>query len=187
MKEGFREFMSDIMYNDAPNWKDLVKSYAVVNDTQIKGFFGDYRWLSNFYPSPVYYEGIKYPSVENAYQAAKLVESERNKLVNCSAAESKKLWKNFIKLNESAKEWDARKYQVMAGLIFDKFLNNLELRELLLHTGQCHLEETNHWHDNYWGVCVCPRCHVVTEKSESWRGENNLGYILMQTRMFWQR
>lgn len=175
------------MYNDAPNWKELVAKYTSHNEREIKGFFGRYRWLSNFYPSPVWYEGDKFPSVENAYQAAKVKKENRFAFTLISPAESKKEWKKYPLLDVNAVAWDSRKYQVMAGLIFDKFLNNLELRELLLHTGQCHLEETNHWHDNYWGVCVCPRCHVVTEKSESWRGENNLGYILMQTRMFWQR
>ncbi len=30
---------------------------AVHDDKNIKGFFGDYRFLSNFYDSHVYYEG----------------------------------------------------------------------------------------------------------------------------------
>jgi predicted NAD-dependent protein-ADP-ribosyltransferase YbiA (DUF1768 family) len=29
------------------------------------------RWLSNFYPCTIEYEGITYPSSEHAYQAAK--------------------------------------------------------------------------------------------------------------------
>jgi hypothetical protein len=33
----------------------------------IKGFLGEYSFLSNFYLCPVYYEGLVYPSSENAF------------------------------------------------------------------------------------------------------------------------
>lgn len=34
--------------------------------------------------------------------------------------------------------------------------------------------ENNTWHDNFWGVCTCPRC--------SERGANVLGIILSKAR-----
>jgi predicted NAD-dependent protein-ADP-ribosyltransferase YbiA (DUF1768 family) len=37
----------------------------------IKEFRGDYRFLSNFYPVSITFEGQTFPSVECAYQAAK--------------------------------------------------------------------------------------------------------------------
>jgi len=37
----------------------------------IDDFRGPYRWLSNFEPSPVEFDGVIYPTVEHAYQAAK--------------------------------------------------------------------------------------------------------------------
>lgn len=37
----------------------------------INTFNGDYRFLSNFYPAEVLFEGITWPSVEHAFQAAK--------------------------------------------------------------------------------------------------------------------
>jgi len=37
----------------------------------IDSFKGDFRFLSNFYPVNVDYEGIMYPTVEHAYVAAK--------------------------------------------------------------------------------------------------------------------
>ena len=39
----------------------------------IDSFQGEYRFLSNFWPCVVEYEGTEYPSVENAYQAAKTI------------------------------------------------------------------------------------------------------------------
>lgn len=35
-------------------------------------FAGEYEYLSNFFQCPVYYEGIIYPTSENAFQAAKI-------------------------------------------------------------------------------------------------------------------
>lgn len=171
--------MSNAMYNDESNWKEIVKNYLIHDDKQIKGFFGDYRWLSNFEPCHIWYEGATYPSVENAYQAAKILPEYRvDELQYCSAVEAKKNWKKYPKINETSTQWDARKYQVMAGLVFNKFLNNLDLRQKLLDTGDRYLEETNHWHDRFYGVCICKKCKNT--------GKNNLGKILMQTRKYWQ-
>ena len=47
------------------------RDYVIHDDNYIKGFFGEYRWLSNFEPCKVFYEGFEYSSSENAYQAAK--------------------------------------------------------------------------------------------------------------------
>lgn len=40
----------------------------------IDKFEGEYRFLSNFYPQPVIFEGMLFPSVEHAYQAAKTLD-----------------------------------------------------------------------------------------------------------------
>ncbi len=37
----------------------------------INNFDGEYKWLSNFYPSFVFFEGDLYPTIEHAYQASK--------------------------------------------------------------------------------------------------------------------
>ena len=37
----------------------------------INSFVGPCRFLSNFYPSEITYEGITYPTVEHAFQASK--------------------------------------------------------------------------------------------------------------------
>jgi hypothetical protein len=45
------------MFNEVPdnspikNWKDYINLYLIHDDKQIKGFFKDYRWLSNFWPT----------------------------------------------------------------------------------------------------------------------------------------
>lgn len=166
------------MFNDWGNWKDICKSYLKHDDKVINGFFFDYRWLSNFYKSWATYDGVFYPYSENAYHAAKVKSAERKALTQCTAAESKKLWQLLAKLEETPEQWDARKYGAMVEIIFSKFLLNKGLRQQLIDTGDRHLEETNHWHDKFWGVCVCKKCGGV--------GQNNLGKILMKTREFWK-
>ena len=57
----------------------------------------------------------------------------------------------------------------MEELILLKFRANSDLRDRLLATGHCFLEETNNWGDRFWGVCEGV-------------GENHLGRILMRVR-----
>jgi len=69
--------------------------------------------------------------------------------------------------------WKEVKYDIMSSVIFDKFYRNIELRQKLLATGNKYIEESNHWHDVYWGVC-------------NGKGKSNLGKILMGVREFWK-
>lgn len=84
-----------------------------------------------------------------------------------SASESK----NASKLLTVPKNWHDVKFNIMAQLVFQKFLIHPDLGQLLLDTGDKYLEETNHWSDFYWGVC-------------NGVGENKLGIILMATRTY---
>jgi hypothetical protein len=42
----------------------------------IDSFYGQYAFLSNFYPCEVEFEGDTYPSAEHAYQAAKTIDPD---------------------------------------------------------------------------------------------------------------
>lgn len=170
--------MSNLMYNETPvigkyykfgDWK----IYAIHDENNIKGFFGEYRWLSNFQECPVFFEGISYPSSENAYQAAKIHEDFRLSLKECTPSQSKKEWKKYPKMDASKEDWNDRKYDVMSIILFDKFYRNPSLRYQLLQTGDKYLEELNHWSDVDWGVDI------------KLGGKNNLGKILMKIRHYW--
>lgn len=155
-------------------WKDII----VHDDSNIKGFFCQYRWLSNFYSCPVYYEGIGYNSSECAYQSAKLYPVYREYMRKLSAKDSKTAWKTFGEnaiLDDTPEEWNSRKYDVMSIILMDKFYRNVKLRDLLISTGDKYLEEKNWWSDSDWGV-----------DSETGIGKNNLGKILMKVREFWK-
>ena len=157
------------------NWKELVRSYSVWDDNNIKGFNGfkeeEFGWLSNFYKCDVRFNGRLFPSVENAYQAEKVTEEHRDNFINCSPVESKKLWKRYQLTDESKEGWNSRKRDVMLACVFDKFYRNGKLRQKLLNTGNKYLEETNHWGDVEWGVY-----------NKTGEGKNILGKILMSVR-----
>lgn len=147
----------------------------------ILGFNGQYRFLSNFYPSIVEFEGRFYPTVEHAYQAAKTEEDTVRKYIASleTAVEAKK----FGRMMMLRSDWEDVKYPIMKALIRKKFpdRNRDEQRSFdLMNTGDEYLEETNYWHDQIWGNCICGR-HVKVA------GENLLGKLLMERRDELQR
>ena len=162
------------MYDD-PKFRVNWHTIAVHDEENIKGFFSDYRFLSNFWPAPSAYQGVIYPTSENAYQAAKVVEHQRQEFVDVRPETAKSLWKSphFFRTTKTKEGWDAIKYDVMLEIIVSKFLKNRDLRKKLMETNCKFLEETNWWRDTYWGVC-------------KGTGENKLGRLLMNTRDFWR-
>lgn len=142
------------------------RDYIVHDEKSVKGFFGKYRFLSNFHLAPVYFEGILYPSTEHAYQAAKSIDTNiRLDFIPLTCNEAR----NKGQIIEIRSDWERVKYDVMFAVVFDKFFRHEDLRIQLLETEDKYLEETNHWGDKYWGVC-------------DEEGQNNLGKILMKVR-----
>lgn len=144
------------------NWQDI----AIHDDKTIQGFFGPYRWLSNFHICGIQYEGFVYPSTENAYMAAKTFDTQLRIPLQTLAPKEAKQYGKTIPLR---KDWEEVKLEIMYQLNKQKFEWNLELRSALLATGDKYIEETNWWKDTFWGVC-------------NGVGENNLGKIIMRIR-----
>ncbi len=141
----------------------------------IDSFHDFYRFLSNFWLVRVVLDGVWYPSVENAFQAAKTVNAtERIKFVNCTAAESKKLGRSVtLRL-----DWEDVKVEVMRKLLMQKFSCG-ELRQLLLDTDDAILIEGNTWNDRFWGMCP--------DETGKFVGLNHLGKLLMEVREHYRR
>jgi ribA/ribD-fused uncharacterized protein len=136
--------------------------------SRIDSFQGEYRFLSNFWPAVVEYEGITYPSVEHAYQAAKTLDrNERRRIAAIVEPDDAK--RAGRALPNQRKDWEQVKLRVMEDCVRYKFMHHAELREKLLATGDAELIEGNTWNDRYWGVC-------------EGQGENHLGKILMKVR-----
>ena len=133
----------------------------------IKGFFEEYRWLSNFWKADVEFESYIYPTVEHAYQAAKSFDERvRQRLCDSTiaAGQVKRMGRTF----DLRPDWEGVKVDIMKQLLHSKF-QNPELRAKLLETGTRPLEETNTWGDTYWGVF-------------KGKGQNMLGKLLMGIR-----
>lgn len=133
---------------------------------EIRTFKNKNAFLSNFYPVFVYYEGMRFPSVEHAFQAAKTNDLETRKLfmIVPTAKEAKRFGRQ-VKLR---KDWDSVKVNVMEMLLRQKFARP-SLREQLLSTEDSMLIEGNNHGDTFWGVC-------------KGTGENYLGRLLMKIR-----
>ncbi|RIK69394.1 MAG: DUF1768 domain-containing protein [Planctomycetota bacterium] len=140
---------------------------AATSTQAIESFRGEYRFLSNFYPAEVVFEGITFPTCEHAYQAAKTLDSgERRSIAALATPSEAKRAGRELSLRA---DWDRVKLLVMEECVRDKFTRNPALRDRLLATGKARLIEGNVWGDTFWGVC-------------DGRGENHLGCILMKVR-----
>lgn len=136
-------------------------------DLDICEFKGPYAFLSNFYPSEVEFDGIVYPTVEHAYQAAKTLNPEERTCIRDqpTPAEARRAGRR-VAMREN---WDSIKLWIMAFLVQQKFSRHEMLRKRLLSTGDRYLEEGNRHGDTFWGAV-------------RGRGHNWLGKILMNVR-----
>lgn len=126
--------------------------------------------FSNFSPASVVFDGVEYPTVEHAYQAAKTTDVGDRLWVRAAErpGDAKRRGRRVILRSD----WDAVKIEVMRDLLRQKFAVP-ERRAALMETGDEPLVEGNTWHDEFWGVCSCP---------QHGQGQNWLGRLLMEIR-----
>lgn len=134
---------------------------------KIDKFEGEFAFLSNFYEAEVEYEGIKYPTNEHAFQAAKSLNPARRLEIAMldTPGKAKRAGRNLLLRHD----WEQVKYDIMLDIVFAKFYQHPELATKLLATGDAELIEGNWWNDTTWGVC-------------NGVGSNWLGRILMMVR-----
>ena len=132
----------------------------------ISEFRGEFRFLSNFWPSVVVLDGIEFANVEAAYQAAKSLDIEFRLKVKAAKTpgDAKRLGKSLV----LRPDWNDVKLSIMEQLLRQKFQDEILAKQLLA-TGNEELVEGNTWGDVFWGVCRGV-------------GENNLGKLLMRIR-----
>lgn len=135
----------------------------------ITKFDGEHRWLSNFYPAPVFVKygagWLEFDSVEHAYQAQKTSEDHWSEFIGITAGQAKRLGRRLKLIDH----WDAIKEDVMLALLRQKFKKKSPLGRKLIETGELVIIEGNTWNDTYWGVC-------------NGQGKNRLGHLIMQVR-----
>jgi ribA/ribD-fused uncharacterized protein len=134
-------------------------------------FRGAYRFLSNFWPSPIEFvvkrETLYAPTVEHAFQALKSYDLAQMRWIldAASPGEAKRRGRQAW----LRQDWDSVRVAVMDQLLGMKFVYGSVLADQLLATGVAELIEGNTWGDQFWGVC-------------DGVGENWLGQLLMRRR-----
>ena len=133
----------------------------------IQSFSGEYRFLSNFWPSPVEYAGKVWPTAEHAYQAAKFVDPAKREAIRSDP--DPRQAKKYGKAKGIRPDWAKIRVPIMKEIVKLKFEQHPDLMEKLKATGTQEIVEGNWWGDTFWGKC-------------NGRGENHLGKIHMEIR-----
>ena len=132
------------------------------------------NWFSNFLPFdiPMKYQGMVFHTPENFFQAIKCKEDDlegRRKISLATPSQAKRLGRR----TNLRPDWEDIKLEVMEYALRYKFAEGTTWNKKLLSVVPNYIEETNNWHDNFWGNCICARCKNI-------EGQNHLGKILMK-------
>jgi len=139
----------------------------------IRGFFKEYRFLSNFTISEVEFEGVLYSTVEHAFQAAKFDDVTYRETIRSAPTPGQAKRLGATRAYPLREGWsDGLAMAVMSELVAKKFAGNEHLKKRLLATGDAPLVETNNWGDDTWGDST------TTDTP----GRNQLGIILTAVR-----
>ena len=95
-----------------------------------------------------------------------------------SAGEVKKLGRKIKNFDE--KIWDEHKFEIVRKGNYLKFKQNKSLNEFLLNTNNRIIVEASPY-DTIWGIGMVADDENA-KNPEKWRGENLLGYALMEVR-----
>ncbi len=134
----------------------------------IEFFIDNYKFLSNFYPCNIEFEGITYLSVEHAYQASKTLNIEDRRIIAGFVAPAATKRYSREKFFVVRKDFHEIKLSIMENLVRQKFQSE-PLKSMLLETKDEMLIEGNWWKDMFWGVY-------------NGQGLNHLGNVLMKIR-----
>lgn len=142
---------------------EIEMSNCILNE--INSFKGEYSFLSNFEKCSIEFEGLTYPSVEHAFQAAKTLDTNKRLSFTKGSSCCAKRMGRCLKLRPG---WEEIKDSVMYACLKNKFRND-DMRKKLIATGDAVLIEGNNHGDRYWGMV-------------NGEGQNKLGLLLMQIR-----
>lgn len=140
-------------------------------------------YLSNWYPSVFSIDGITYSSMEQFMMYKKALYFDDRKvaaqiLATQDVSEIKKLGRLVSGYEEHY--WSGiRQIIVFEGLL-EKFGQNYNLKNNLIHTGNAILAECA-VRDRIWGIGLSMKDPERMDKTK-WKGQNLLGYTLMMVR-----
>ena len=139
--------------------------------------------MSQWYPASFEVDGSVYPTAEHYMMAGKarlFNDSEMfEQIINCATPKTAKALGR--KVSGFDKEvWENNRMAIVTAGNLAKFTQNGQLREFLLGTGDKVLVEASPY-DRIWGIGM-GAAHEDAESPEKWRGQNLLGFALMQVR-----
>lgn len=140
-------------------------------------------YLSQWYNSEMVIDGISYLNTEQYMMAqkAKLFGDEKifNKIMKENTPSEFKRLGRLIK-NFDDDIWNREKRNIVLKGNIHKFSQNEKLKKLLLDTGDKILIEASPY-DDIWGVKLRETDSLILNIN-TWKGENLLGFILMEVR-----
>lgn len=132
-----------------------------------------YGVFSNLYKRTLTFEGVEYQTSEHAYQAGKArKESVRKWLMDAPSPSLLAMAAHGLYVWDVAPDWSKTKFDRMRGVLYAKFTQHDDLRELLLSTGDARLVEVatvDNAVNRLWGEV-------------NGVGKNMLGVLLMELR-----
>ncbi len=138
---------------------------------RIEKLTGKWAALSNFHME----NRAKARSAEHIFQAAKTEDpAERTHILTREKPGQAKFAGKRCTLR---KDWELLKVDIMEEILRRKFAD-ATLNNILQETGDAEIVEGNHWHDNFWGQCLCGK----RAKCNPGQGKNILGNLLMKIR-----
>lgn len=171
------------------NKRDLINYLDHGNVAEYIFFWGskgeeiNHNCLSQFFPASFVIDAVRYKTAEHYYMAekARFFNDEKNLdliLKIESPLEAKKIGRKVKNFDDAL--WAAKRFQASVMGNRAKFNQNKLLKEYLLSTTGNVLVEASPY-DTIWGIGLSqddPDAH----NPHMWRGENLLGFALMQVR-----
>lgn len=139
--------------------------------------------LSNWFPSPFVIDGVTYATNEHWMMAEKARvfgdSVARARVMKAKdPGEAKAIGREVRSFDDDV--WDAARFDIVARGCEAKFASDVALRDYLLRTGDAVLVEASP-RDRIWGIGLGASNSDATDPRK-WRGENLLGFALMQAR-----
>lgn len=139
--------------------------------------------LSQWYARPFIVDGLCYGCMEQYLMAEKArafgdSEVEAQIMLESNPMLIKKLGRRVANYDDAV--WSAVRQQVAVKGNIEKFTQNADLRKFLLSTGDRIIAEASPY-DRIWGIGLDEHSSDAT-RPERWRGQNLLGFALMEVR-----
>ena len=141
--------------------------------------------FSQWFESPFTVDNIKYKTSEHWMMAQKaLLFGDRNnfdKIISCvKPGEAKELGRQVLGYDDQI--WNEKKFEIVKLGNIHKFNQNPDFAEYLLQTDNRILVEASPV-DTIWGIGLSTESKDI-DNIYAWRGQNLLGFVLMETRDF---